>query len=97
MPDVKMNYGTMEDMAKAFNQANQQLNDANTAMEGVAKMLEDGALLGMAGDAFGDAIRTKLMKRIKVISDKMKELDGDIKGAVAATRDGVSNAQSRFK
>jgi WXG100 family type VII secretion target len=97
MPDVRMNYGTMEDMAKTFGQTHQQMNDTITAMEKVAKSLEDGALLGVAGDAFREAIRTKLNKRIKVISDKMKEMEGDIKGAVSATRDGVSTAQSRFK
>jgi uncharacterized protein YukE len=97
MPDVRMNYSTMEDMAKAFGQAKQQMNDTITEMEKVAKTLEDGALLGVAGDAFRDAIRGKLNKRLKVISDKMNELEGDIKGAVSATRDGVSTAQSRFK
>ncbi len=97
MPDVRMNYGTMEEMAKAFSQAKQQLDDTATEMEKIAKAMEDGALLGTAGEAFRDGLRTKLMKRIKVFSDKMKELEGDIKGAVSATRDGVSTAQSRFK
>lgn len=97
MPDVRMNYSTMEDMSKAFGKAKQQLDDTTTEMEKIAKAMEDGALLGLAGDAFRDAIRQKLMKRLKVISAKMKELEGDIKGAVSATRDGVSTAQSRFK
>lgn len=97
MPDVRMNYSTMEDMAKAFGKAQQQLDETNTEMEKIAKAMEDGALLGVAGDAFREAIRGKLIKRIKVVSAKMKELEGDIKGAVSATRDGVSTAQSRFK
>ena len=66
-------------------------------MEKIAKTMEDGALVGMAGDTFREAIRTKLMKRLKVLADKMRELEGDIQGAVIATRDGVSTAQSRFK
>jgi hypothetical protein len=66
-------------------------------MEKIAKVFEDGALLGTAGDAFRDAIRSKLIKRMKVISDKMKELEQDVNGAVSATRDGVKTAQSRFK
>src|SRR5512146_100003 len=97
MPDVRMNYGSMEEMAKAFSQAKQQMDETSAAMEKIAKAMEDGALLGTAGDAFRDAIRSKLIKRIKVIADKMKEMEGDIKGAVVATRDGVSTAQSRFK
>jgi|SRR5579859_283955 len=97
MPDVKMNYGSMENMEKAFHQANQQVTDAISEMEKIAKTLEDGALLGSAGDAFKDAIRSKLIKRMKTIADNMHTLEGDINGALIATRDGVSTAQSRFK
>ena len=97
MPDVKMNYNSMEAMEKAFHQASQQVQESMTEMEKVAKTLEDGALLGSAGDAFRDAIRSKLIRRMKVIADKMGELEKDINGALIATRDGVSTAQSRFK
>jgi uncharacterized protein YukE len=97
MPDVKMNYSSMENMEKAFHQANQQVTDAISQMEKIAKSLEDGALLGSAGDAFKDAIRSKLIKRMKTIADNMHTLEGDINGALIATRDGVSTAQSRFK
>jgi len=97
MPDVKMNYSSMENMEKAFHQANQQVTDAISEMEKIAKSLEDGALLGSAGDAFKDAIRSKLIKRMKTIADNMHTLEGDINGALIATRDGVSTAQSRYK
>ncbi len=97
MPDVRMNYESMERMQKAFHQAHQQVDQSMAEMDKVAKILEDGALLGMAGDAMRDAICSKLLKRMKVIGEKMKELEGDIHGAVLATRDGVSTAQSRFK
>ncbi len=97
MPDVRMNYDSMERMQKAFHQAHQQLETSMREMDKVAKTMEDGALLGTAGDAFRDAIKSKLLKRMKVIQEKMKELEGDIHGAVIATRDGVSTAQSRFK
>jgi uncharacterized protein YukE len=97
MPDVKMNYGSMESMEKAFHQAQQQVQDSITQMEKVAKSLEDGALLGSAGDAFKDAIRSKLEKGMKTIADQMGSLEKDINGALIATRDGVSTAQSRFK
>jgi WXG100 family type VII secretion target len=97
MPDVRMNYSSMENMEKAFHQAHQQVSDSISEMEKLAKTLEDGALLGTAGDAFKDAIRSKLIKRMKTIQDKMQELEQDVRGAVQATRDGVSTAQSRFK
>jgi uncharacterized protein YukE len=96
-PDVRMNYDSMEKMEKTFHQAHQQIEQSMREMEKIAKVFEDGALLGTAGDAFRDAIRSKLIKRMKVIGEKMKELEGDIHGAVSATRDGVKTAQSRFK
>lgn len=97
MPDVRMNYESMENMEKAFHQANDQVTQSISEMEKVAKTLEDGALLGAAGDAFKDAIRSKLIPRMKIIADNMHTLEGDINGAIAATRDGVTTAQSRFK
>jgi uncharacterized protein YukE len=97
MPDVKMNYQSMENMEKAFHAAQQQVQESMQEMEKVAKSLEDGALLGQAGNAFKDAIRSKLEKRMKVIADQMGELERDINGALIATRDGITTATSRFK
>jgi len=60
-------------------------------------MMEDGALVGDGGTAYRGAIEGKLLKRMKALDAKMVELVKDIQGAVVATRDGVSTAQSRFK
>ncbi|MEK7443180.1 MAG: WXG100 family type VII secretion target [Chloroflexota bacterium] len=97
MPDVRMNYSSMEAMQKAFHNAHNQIEDTMREMEKIAKTMEDGGLVGMAGDTYREAIRTKLMKRMKALAEKMREMEGDIHGAVIATRDGVSTAQSRFK
>jgi len=97
MVDVKMNYGSMEKMQSAFKQAHTQLNESMTEMKKLAKMMEDGALVGDGGTAFMDAINRKLMKRMKALHEKMMQMEKDIQGAVQATRDGVSTAQSRFK
>ena len=97
MPDVKMNYDSMQNMENAFKQAAQQVQDSINAMNQVAQTLEGGALLGNAGSAFSDAIKSKLVPNMKTISEGMGKLAQDIQGAVVATRDGVSTAQSRFK
>jgi WXG100 family type VII secretion target len=97
MPDVRMNYDSMERMEKAFHRAHQQVQDSMREMEKLAKMMEDGALQGEGGDAFREAIQSKLLRRMKVLAEKLQELEQDIRGAVQATRDGVSTAQSRFK
>ncbi len=97
MPDVKMNYGSMTKMGKEFKAANKQIQESMRAMKKIGKMAEDGALSGLGGDAFQDAITQKLLPRMMKLSEKMAELAQDMNGAVAATRDGVKTAQSRFK
>ena len=97
MPDVKMNYASMDKMAKEFKAANKQIDESMRAMKKIGKMAEGGALNGLGGDAFQDAIVQKLLPRMTKLAEKMAELTQDMKGAVAATRDGVKTAQSRFK
>lgn len=95
--DTRMNYSSMERMQKAFTQAATTLETTARSAKEIARMMQGGALQGMAGDAFVEAINSKLMPRLKVLNEKMTELAGDIGGAISATRDGVKTAQSRFK
>jgi uncharacterized protein YukE len=97
MVDVRMNYGSMEKMEKEFDAAARQLGESYNEMDKIVKMLEDGALLGVGGDAFREAIQGSLLPVMNSLIMKMNELAGDIYGAVEATRDGVSTAKSRFK
>lgn len=97
MPDVRMNYASMERMEKAFRHAAQTLEQTMRTANEINKTMEGGALQGQAGDQFRAAINDKLNKRLKTLQDKMLEMAQDIKGAVQATRDGVTTAQSRFK
>ena len=95
--DTRMNYSSMENMGKAFKAAATTLESTARSAKEIARLMQGGALQGMAGDAFVDAINSKLMPRLQVLNAKMTELVGDINGAVIATRDGVKTAQSRFK
>jgi uncharacterized protein YukE len=97
MPDVRMNYASMERMEKAFRQAAQTIEQTMRTANEISRLMENGALQGQAGDQFRAAINDKLNKRLQVLQAKMQELSQDVKGAVQATRDGISTAQSRFK
>ncbi len=97
MPDVKMNYGSMEKMEKEFKAASDHLDESTQAMMKIVGLVGDGALEGDGATAFADAILGKLVPRMQKLTGKMEELEQDIKGAVSATRDGVKTAQSRFK
>lgn len=95
-PDVQMDYDAMEDMASTFGQSAQQLDETIMVFTGVAAEMENGALIGEAGDEFVDAIRGKLNPSLGRLRDKMEELQKDISAAVAYMRDGVETARSRF-
>ena len=65
MPDVRMNYDSMKKMEDAFSAAHKQLDDSMRTMQKLAKMMEDGALVGDGGTAYRGAIEQKLLKRIE--------------------------------
>ena len=96
MVDVKMKYSSMEKMAKQFAAANKQIEESMRAMKKIVKMLNEGGLQGDGGQEFENAINSKLLPRMKNLSQKMAEMDKDIKQAVQFTRDGVSKAKNRF-
>lgn len=97
MADVQMDYEMMEEMNRCFRNGVAQLDDTARVMQNLAAMLEDGALLGKGGDAFSNALRTKMNPAIGRLRDKFEELAGDIYGALVDLRDGDSTAASRFK
>lgn len=97
MPEKdRMNYPEMEKMAKEFKRAQQQIGSSIQQMKKVAKMAEDGALNGMGGNAFQEAVNKKLVPRMKVLEEKMGELSKDIGDAVQASKGSISKARSRF-
>lgn len=80
--EIKLVYATAEDMIRVFEQGVEQLENTMQEMQSIANTLEDGALLGRGGDAFTDAIRSKLCPAISRLNDKFQELAGDVQKAI---------------
>lgn len=76
--EIKLDYGLADEMIATFKQAEQQLNDTLSEVQAIAITLEDGALLGRAGEAFTDGIRGKLSPAIARLSKKMEEMAKDV-------------------
>jgi uncharacterized protein YukE len=91
-----MDYGKMNEMAAAYRQAAQDMHDSHEAIKKLADQLENGALIGDAGTTLKDAIRNVLVQKMINIERKLRELAGDIQGAVDKMEKGVSTAESRF-
>lgn len=80
--EIKLVYQTAEDMIRIFEQGVEQLENTMQEMQGIANTLEEGALLGRGGEAFTDAIRSKLCPAISRLNDKFQELAGDVQKAI---------------
>lgn len=80
--NVQMEYGSMEEMKRVFADGGKSLEDLNSQVKQWATMVNDGVLLGDAGEALAEAFVTRLSPKIQMLAEKMKELEGDIAKAV---------------
>lgn len=87
----KMEYPEADQMIQVLKDAVQQLQAIIGEADGIANALEGGAMLGDAGEAFADGIRTKLVGAIN------KLIDGYEDGAryVAMERDDMMTAEKK--
>lgn len=92
--EIKLNYELAEAMAKEFQAGATQLEETLKEMTTIAGSLEDGALLGRGGTAFVESIRGKLLPSLNRLTEKFRELEGDVNTAIAAMR--RADEQSRM-
>lgn len=95
MPDVKMDYQQMEDMANAFKKAQSDVQASMNAIKGQAGKLAE-AFQGDGGSAMQDAIGKILLKKMDTVAQKMGEVSGDLKTAIEATKQGISTSKSPY-
>jgi uncharacterized protein YukE len=94
--EIKLVYATAEDMIHTFDQGVEQLEKTFQEMQNVANMLEGGALLGRGGEAFTDAVRSKLCPAINRLDDKFKELIGDVHKAIEYMQQADKTSAGKF-
>jgi len=94
--EIKLVYATAEDMIHTFQQGVESLENTLQEMQSVANTLEDGALLGQGGEAFTDAIRSKLAPAISRLTDKFKELAGDVQQAIQYMQEADKTSAGKF-
>lgn len=95
MPDVKMDYQQMEEMANAFKKAQSDVQASMTAIKGQAGKLQE-AFQGDGGSAMQEAIAKLLLKKMDMIAQKMGEVSGDLKTAIEATKQGITSSKSPY-
>jgi len=83
MTDVlKMNYAQMQQMQRLLTSSAAEVHNLEGDVKSIAATLEGGALLGQAGQAFGDKLKGKLSHSLDNLASKYTELAGDIGGAM---------------
>lgn len=97
MEKERMVEASMNEMSKAFHQANQMLTEAIKTSQDIGKTMEGGALQGDAGDEFRNAISGPLTQNVNRLAAKLMEMEGDIQKAVAAIHQEEQTAQKRFQ
>jgi uncharacterized protein YukE len=99
MPDniIKMDYPAMEGMEKTFREGTQMLEDTLQKMTAISTKLDDGALLGMTGEAMSTAIREGLCTSIKRLNEKYTELAGDIRSAMNDMKAADQKSGTQFR
>jgi uncharacterized protein YukE len=80
--EIRMIYPEMDEMKRIFADGGRALEDLNSQVKQWATMVNDGALLGDAGEALAEAFTTRLSPKIQLLTEKMTELEGDITKAV---------------
>lgn len=95
--EIRVVYPDMEEMSRTFQQGAEQLRQTMQEMQVVASALEDGALLGLGGQAFVEAIRGRLCPSINKLADKFKELDGDVRAAMRYAMQADIESKQKFK
>jgi len=97
MDKERMVQSSMDEMCRSFHQAHTSLDETVNAARDIAKMMQDGALLGQAGDEFRQAIESQLIPRVKRLADKLMEMEGDVRSAAARIHQAETQSEQRFQ
>ncbi|MBV7336103.1 WXG100 family type VII secretion target [Chloroflexi bacterium TSY] len=94
--EIRVVYESMDEMSQTFRMGVEQLQDTMQEMQVIANTMEEGALLGRGGEAFTDAIRTKLARSLTKLTEKFEELDKDVQDAKKFAQEADKRSKGMF-
>lgn len=94
--EVYMDIPQVEKISKSFETFGEILDAVAKTLEAVSAVLKATAWLSMGSTAALAAFIDRILPNIKRIAAKMKELSGDVMGAIKAYRDGDMSGSRRF-
>lgn len=94
--EIRINFPAAEEMISSFNAGRERVQDTISEMLKVAGMMEDGALVGEAGNAFVEAIRDGMVVSLGKLDEMIEELAKDVADAMKTMQDQDSGAAGKF-
>jgi len=80
---IKLNYPAMQEMAQQCKTASQRLLETVRLAQQISSEMQNGALVGDAGEAFANALTSAFVPAVNKLSQKLEEEAKDIEGAIA--------------
>ncbi|MCB2179503.1 hypothetical protein KQH54_00105 [bacterium] len=94
--EVYMDIPQVENMSKSFETFGEVLEAVSKALQAISMMLKATAFVSLGATAAASAFIDRIQPRLKAAGQKMQELSGDLKGAIASYRDGDNSGSQRF-
>lgn len=94
---TKMVYSEAEKMVEILHTGSESLQETIDVLGQIADKLEQGALLGEAGDAFAAGIRRSLVPAVDRLSDKIKERSDYVQTEIYDMKEAERRSQQLFR
>lgn len=93
---IKLNYPAMREMAAHCRKVSQRLQETVKMGQTIAQQMQNGALVGDAGEAFSGALQQAFVPSVNRLALKFNEVAADIQKAIDVMQDEDSEAGGRF-
>lgn len=94
--EVYMDIPQVEKISKSFGTFGEILDAVAKTLEAISAVLKATAWLSLGSTAAVATFIDRILPNIKRVAAKMKELSGDVTGAIKAYRDGDLSGSRRF-
>jgi WXG100 family type VII secretion target len=93
---IKLNYPAMQEMAQQCKATSQRLLETVRLAQQIAQEMQNGGLVGDAGEAFSNALTSAFVPSVNKLSQKFEEVAKDIAGAISDMQAQDKGAAGRF-
>jgi len=93
---IRVNYQQLAEMADICQKTSENLEQVVSNIRTIAQGMTSEALVGDVGQAFSDALSGPFTSSVKKLSEKFKEVAGDIRSAITDMQAADRTAGSNF-